>query len=158
MAGGCTLIAITALHAIPPLLIWNGSASAPLGLYRRTTQPMTHGEYVLSQLPQTAQRTSDERGYLAAGIPVLKRVAAMAGDRVCRTGLHISINDKSRASAMQADSQGRTMPSWDGCVRLQQHDVFLLLPDTRSFDGRYFGVTSSKLIIGVYRPLWIYGT
>jgi conjugative transfer signal peptidase TraF len=156
MIAGCALIGVAAVHDAAPFIVWNGSASMALGAYVRTIAPLRQGDRVLSGLPRSAQQLVDQRRYLPAGIPVLKRIAAMQGDRVCRHGKSLFVNGKLQARAMQTDSAQRPMPVWQGCWLLKADDVLLLADNPRSFDGRYFGVTSTRLIIGKYRPLWMY--
>jgi conjugative transfer signal peptidase TraF len=156
MIGSCVLIGVSAVHHLAPVLIWNGSASAPLGAYVRVRGTLKQGDLVLSDVPDFAQQIIDQRGYLPSGIPVLKRIAALQDDIVCRTGAQIYINGQLRTVARARDRQKRPMPVWRGCKRLRATEVFLLLENPLSFDGRYFGVTSTKLIIGRYRPLWTY--
>lgn len=46
------------------------------------------------------------------------------------------------------------MPTWTGCTRLHGPQLFLLMDNAASFDGRYFGPTEGKDIIGKARLLW----
>jgi len=41
-----------------------------------------------------------------------------------------------------------SLPSWQGCATLNDEQVFLLGDAAGSYDGRYFGVTRAKEIIG----------
>ena len=85
---------------------------------------------------------------LANGKLLIKRVAGRAGDRVCRHGADVSINDEPAAKARDVDSQGVQLGSWQGCVTLDDAQVFLLGDTPGSYDGRYFGVTSRADIVG----------
>ncbi|HVA15011.1 MAG TPA: S26 family signal peptidase [Stellaceae bacterium] len=139
-----------------PHLIWNASASAPLGFYWVvSSKAMSHGDLVLADLPPAARMLAAKRQYLPLGVPLVKRVAALTGDTVCSLGLSISINGRAIAQRLPADSRGRALPAWQGCRVLSDGDVFLLMrevPD--SFDGRYFGVTQTTAILGKLVPLW----
>lgn len=139
-----------------PRLIWNASASAPLGFYWvLSRERFSRGDLVLAQLPPAARALAAERHYLPAGVPVVKRVAALAGATVCSLGLSISIDGRVVAERRLADSRGRTLPIWQGCRVLADGDAFLLMPDVPdSFDGRYFGVTETTAILGKLVPLW----
>jgi len=96
-----------------------------------------------------------QRGYLPAGVPLVKRIAAMAGDTVCAQGDSIFIDGQSVAVRLSADGEGRPLPSWRGCRTLDQGEVFLLMEGVRtSFDGRYFGPTSISNIVGRLDALW----
>jgi type IV secretory pathway protease TraF len=46
------------------------------------------------------------------------------------------------------------MPWWSGCERLGKGDLLLLSPDEGAFDGRYFGVTRAREVVGTARLLW----
>jgi conjugative transfer signal peptidase TraF len=153
MAGLALLTAATA-HHLPPLLVWNGSASAPLGLYRAQFGPIQHGDLVLSQLPADVQALVGARRYLPPHIPVLKRVAALPGDVVCRIGGHVFVGGRYVAHAKTNDNMHRRMPVWSGCQKLKSGEVFLLLDRQNSFDGRYFGATSQAHLITKVAPLW----
>jgi conjugative transfer signal peptidase TraF len=145
--------------AVPhqPLLIWNASASAPIGLYSvSAAKVIARGDLVLALPPAGAQRLAAERGYLPLGVPLVKYVAALQGDRVCAVGLQISINDTEAAIRLLRDSAGRPLPLWYGCRTLAQGDVFLLNHHVlHSFDGRYFGVIPRSNIIGKLKALWL---
>ncbi|WP_188645876.1 S26 family signal peptidase, partial [Tsuneonella deserti] len=139
-----------------PRLVWNASASAPLGLYMvRPGAPVARGDMVVVRLPEPARRLAAQRRYLPANVPAIKRVAAVAGARVCASGAHILIDGKRVAARLAADRHGRPLPWWHGCRTLGSGDVFLLMAGSReSFDGRYFGVTRRADIVGKARLLW----
>ena len=82
------------------------------------------------------------------------RVAAYAGDEVCALGQQIFVNGRPIEIRRAADGQGRPMPSWSGCIRLHGRQLFLLMDIPASFDGRYFGATEDKDVIGKARLLW----
>jgi len=84
----------------------------------------------------------------------VKRVAAQAGDEVCALGQEIFVNGSRTAERRLADGQGRPMPTWLGCIRLHGRQLFLLMDNPASFDGRYFGATEGRDIIGRARLLW----
>ena len=148
---------IAALWSPPtPVLVWNATASAPVGLYElRRTDSVMRGDMVLAEVPANARELAAARGYLPAGVRLVKRIAALAGDTVCSFGRRIIINGNPAATRLSADIQGRPLPSWHGCYRLKRDQVFLLMahvPD--SFDGRYFGPIRRAAILGTLRPLW----
>jgi len=139
-----------------PRLIYNSSASAPLGFYRLVTgTSVARGDLVLAHLPQPAARLAADRRYLPISVPVAKRVAALDGDLVCARAGIVAINDRVVAHALPADSEGRSLTAWQGCRSLESGDVFLLMADVpASFDGRYFGPIPITAIIGRLVPLW----
>jgi len=152
---GLSMIGGAAFHDARPRLVWNVSASAPLGLYTLNTDEPQRGEFALVQPPPAVRDLAARRGYLPANVPMVKRIAAANGDRVCAFGSTIFIDRIAVATRLARDHRQRPLPAWSGCRRLGQDDVFLLMariPD--SFDGRYFGVTQRTSIIGKLVPLW----
>lgn len=96
-----------------------------------------------------------ERGALAPGVPLLKRMAARAGQTVCRIGERILVDGQALATTRDADRLGRPLPRWSGCLRLDPGFVFLLNRDAPdSLDGRYFGPTPAGAVQGRAIPLW----
>ena len=141
-----------------PRLVWNASASAPLGLYRTVAGSITRGDFVLAEPPEGARRLAAARAYLPDGVALVKRVAALSGDVICASGNAILINGRAVAARLNHDSQGRPLPAWTGCRTLAVNDVFLLMegvPD--SFDGRYFGPVARVAIIAKLLPVWTFG-
>jgi len=150
---GVALIGISAIgHA--PLLVWNASASAPIGLYRVTSGAPERGDLVLISPPKSIVKLAAERRYLPAGVPLIKRIAAMGGDDVCAFDGAIIINGEIAARLLERDHTGRPMPRWDECRTLTDDEIFLILPPTGSFDSRYFGPVPRAQIIGRLVPLW----
>ena len=149
-------VAATAFWKAPTLLVWNASASAPLGLYRvEPHAPVRRGDMVVAWLPQGARLLAASRHYLPANVPLVKRITAVEGDRVCARNNRILINGRLVATRRARDPSGRAMPWWSGCARLGRGDLFLLSPaGPLAFDGRYFGVTRAPDLVGKARLLW----
>ena len=124
-----------------PLLIWNASASAPRGLYRKSTSgDLTMGRWVLLHAPGWAEILADARRYQPSNVPLIKRIAAQGGDIVCRHNFTVTRNSRVIAVALGRDSQGRSLPRWSGCVRLAEDQLFVINETPQSFDSRYFGL------------------
>ena len=142
-----------------PRLIWNASASVPVGLYVvRASHAPSLGDLVAVHLPENLTTLVVERSYFGADTLLLKRVAAVSGMTVCRDGLDITIDGTVIAQAAPADQQGRPLPRWTGCVTLSSAEVFLLVANVAdSLDGRYFGPLSADTILGRAIHLWTYG-
>ncbi len=139
-----------------PRVIWNASASAPVGLWRvHPEAPIRTGAMVLARTPASVPRLAAMRHYLPANVPLLKRVAARDGDDVCALGRHIMINGRRVAVRRAADRQGRALPWWRGCERLRGGRLFLLMDAPDSFDVRYFGPVDEAAVIGTATPLWL---
>lgn len=153
---GITLLGLTIAFPPAPRLVWNASASAPVGLYAVTLgAPVDAGDMVIARLPDPWRMMAAQRRYIPANVPLVKRVAAVAGDEVCALGQEIFVNGKWVVERRIADAKGRPMKWWSGCVRLRGRQLFLLMSDSpASFDGRYFGVTEGGLVVGKARLLW----
>lgn len=138
-----------------PLLVWNASASAPVGLYGvAPPNNVRAGETVIAWIPEPARSLASERRYLPSNVPLVKRVGAASGDRVCAVGEAIWVNGRHVASRREADGRGRPMPWWTDCRDLGEGDYFLLMESPDSFDGRYFGITRSEDLVGRAVLLW----
>jgi conjugative transfer signal peptidase TraF len=139
-----------------PKIIWNASASAPVGLYWvLPDRSIARGDLVLATLPDAARILAAERNYLPANVPLVKRVDAIAGDTVCGIGMTVTVDGREVAERLPADGQGQALPVWQGCRVLASNEVFLLMEAVLdSFDGRYFGPVETRRIIGRLVPLW----
>ncbi|WP_340268179.1 S26 family signal peptidase [Sphingobium mellinum] len=153
---GITLLGLTIASPPAPRLVWNASASAPIGLYAVTPgASVDAGDMVIARVPDPWRMMAAQRRYIPVNVPLVKRVAAVAGDEVCALGQEIFINGTWVVERRVADARGRPMPWWSGCVRLRGRQLFLLMSDSPgSFDGRYFGVTDGGLVVGKARMLW----
>jgi len=152
---GCATLLAMAAFPPEPRLVWNASASAPIGLYLVSPgATVSIGDMVIARLPAPYRRLAAMRHYLPANVPLIKRVAAAAGDEVCALGQDIFVNGRWITERRIADAAGRPMPLWSGCVRLRGRQLFLLMDAPASFDGRYFGVTQGTDIVGKAQLLW----
>ncbi|HEY0622312.1 S26 family signal peptidase [Sphingomonas sp.] len=162
VAGYCAIGAVVAPALVRPAprLVWNASASVPIGLYAaRSPAGVRRGDLVAVHAPAAVARLMAERGYLPPGVPMLKHVAATAGQTVCRFGARVSIDGTPVAEARSHDRNGRPLPVWSGCWTLQDGEVLLLNPaSASSFDGRYFGPVAARSITAILTPLWLPGT
>lgn len=150
------MVVLSAALPPMPLLVWNATASTPVGLYA-ITRPGRYeaGDIVLARMPEHMRMLAATRHYIPLNVPLVKRVAAAPGDRVCATGPQISVNGRAVAARLRRDRAGRPMPWWEGCILLRRGTLFLLISDQPgSFDGRYFGVTAPEDVIGKATLLW----
>ena len=158
LAGGLVSMGLAAISGAvaKPLLIWNASPSAPLGLYRRSSTPIHASDWVLAWAPAAARRIASTRGYLPWTVPIVKRVAAVSDTVVCGNKRGLWIGARLIAKRLAQDRVGRSMPIWNECKRLTSNDYLLINHDERSFDSRYFGPVSSRLLIEKIVPLWTF--
>lgn len=156
--GGAALVALLfpAMHRSELRLVWNATASVPVGLYRiMPGSGFRTGELVAVRPAPALARFMAARRYVEANALLVKPIGAVAGQRVCRAGATITIDGAQVATALAADHLGRSLPGWSGCLRLRPGTVFLLAPRAlASFDGRYFGPVGTPDIIGRELPLW----
>lgn len=139
-----------------PWWMWNGSASAPIGLYAlHSPRPAQLGDLVAVRPPATLARYMAARRYLPENVALLKFAAALQSQTVCRQGAVIAIDGRAVATALSQDRRGRPLPVWQGCHTLEPNEIFLLnVRRTDSFDGRYFGVLPLDSVTARAEPLW----
>ncbi|NTG25908.1 conjugative transfer signal peptidase TraF [Agrobacterium rhizogenes] len=149
-------IAATSASDMSTKLVWNATASAPVGFY--TVEPadrITVPELVAVMPPEPLAGFMVERGYVGRGVPLLKRVVGLPGQRVCRTGRAITVDGVDMGDALDRDRIGRALPVWQGCRVIADGQLFLMnwdVPD--SLDGRYFGPIPASSVVGRALPLW----
>ena len=158
---GVTLLAVIGIAAtsaadMPTKLLWNATASAPVGFY--TIEPadrLAVPELIAVMPPEPLARFMVARGYVGRGVPLLKRVVGLPGQRVCRTGRAITVDGVEMGGALDRDRVGRVLPVWQGCRVIADGQVFLMNIDVRdSLDGRYFGPIPASSVVGRALPLW----
>lgn len=155
-AASAILLGIAARVPMPTKLVYNASASAPEGFYWIGAGPIRRGDFVAAVLPGPVAALAAERGYLPIGVPIIKQVAGLAGDRVCRAGAEVRINGALVATAHARDPADRPLPVWRGCRVLGADDLFLINAHPGSFDGRYFGPLPRDRVIGRVHPLIVF--
>jgi len=172
--GSAAAVALAALAWVSfaepmPLLVYNPSDSVPVGWYRvepmvqqptsdatPKTAPLQVGSIVLVRLTAHAAALAAQRGYLPLHVPLLKRVGAVAPQRVCIIGQALRIDGNAVATTLHADHLGRPLHGWPQCRRLRAGEIFLLsVTNPASFDSRYFGPVRSVDVIGTAHPLWL---
>ena len=155
LAIGSLALGLTIAWPPAPRLVWNASASAPIGLYRvYPGAPARAGDMVVARLTARYRALAAERHYLPANVPLVKRVAAAPDSQVCARGRAILIDNRKVAIRQLSDPHGRPLPWWEGCIRLRGGELFLLTDAPDSFDGRYVGVTEDTDVVGRAVLLW----
>ena len=141
---------------LPSVLLWNASSSVSMGLYRlQSVDHLGPRDLVAVAAPEQIAAFIAERGYLPPDIPLLKHVAGLPGQIVCRLGRSISVDGVSLGQAQHTDSRARPMPVWQGCRRITYDEVFLMNPEAEnSLDGRYFGPISRNALLAEAIPIW----
>jgi conjugative transfer signal peptidase TraF len=155
LVGAGALIAPIVLETTP-LYVWNASDSVPIGLYRlRPADNLFVTELVAVQPPEPLATFLDLNGYLPTGVPMLKRVLALPGQTVCRSGLAVSVDAIEMGEARDRDGRGRPLPKWRGCRVVGEGELFVMnWQSANSLDGRYFGFLPTSAVIGRAIPVW----
>ena len=153
---GVLTIVPTSIVRSPYRLVYNPSESAPRGWYGvGLPRDLTKGTFALVLLPDAVARLADERRYLPSSVPLLKRVAAVSGQRVCERDGVVEIDGSPVARAKTIDGAGRRLEFWAGCRMLADGELFLLSQTAdSSFDSRYFGPIDHTRVIGRAIPVW----
>src|SRR3546814_19672533 len=122
-------------------LICNASASTPMGLYAiGAPGPLEVTDLVAVRPPEPLAAFLSDGGYLPRGVPLMKHVAALPGQRVCRNGNAITVDGIAMGDALDHDRRGRPLPTWTGCRLVGAGELFLLNWQVRaSLDGRSCG-------------------
>jgi len=156
MLVSCGAVVSTFLSDHEPALVWNASASVPIGLYAvRPIGTLSVTDLVVARPPEPLANWLDERRYLPKGAPLIKRVAGLSGQKICRDGLAVSVDGIVMAQALTRDHAERPLPVWKGCFTLLFGEIFLLNWDEpASLDGRYFGAFPIEGVVGRATPLW----
>lgn len=155
VGAGVLAMGVGSVLHVTPRLIWNASASVPIGLYLLVPdRSLRLSELVAAQPPEALAKFFARRGYLPLGVPLMKHVVGLPGQQVCRIGATITVDGAVLGKALARDGRSRPLPVWQGCRRLATGQVFLMnqsVPD--SLDGRYFGPLPARSILGRAVPL-----
>ena len=146
-------------------LIWNRTASLPLGIWHKTEAfhltPSARGRYVLFCPPtNTATSAASSLGALSRGscpggyLPLIKQIIGLPGDQI-DLGSSVTVNHtpvvNSTIDTAAAALIGLRLPQ-----RLVVKAGSLWLMSTynpESFDSRYFGEVDAAKVLGFVEPL-----
>lgn len=159
--GACVAALLVPVVAqFPMRLVYNPSDSVPRGWYRIGSPDSLHvGDIVLLRLPAGVATLAAQRGYLPAGVPLLKRIGAVAPRSVCVGEGVVRIDGVAVAAVLAVDGVGRPLSPWAQCRALSEGELFLLSnTHAASFDSRYFGPVDASAVIGRAYPLWTWST
>jgi conjugative transfer signal peptidase TraF len=137
-----------------PLAIINETPSMQKGLYVRIgdAQKLKRGEIVALSMPKSAKDyLVDKLGYPTDTF-LIKRVAALPGDIVCRQTDTLTVAGK-MLQAKARDRHDNPLPNWQGCYKLSNEGIFIQGDHLGSFDSRYFGPVSRYALSGTYRQV-----
>jgi conjugative transfer signal peptidase TraF len=129
----------------------NFTASMPLGAYRLVPLPkkgIRRGMFVVTCAPLDAAKLGRHRGYLSAGTcpantePLLKAVAAVAGDAVAISDRGVVVNRclLPHSRPLRFDAAGRRLLPWSrGRYSIRRGQLWLYADNPESWDSRYWG-------------------
>src|SRR6266481_438161 len=94
-----TVVAAAALIATmlgpkpAPRFVWNVSESVPTGLYQvQPARDLIVPTLVVAYPPEPLATLLEAGGYLPRDVPLIKRILAVSGQTVCRTGPTIAVD------------------------------------------------------------------
>src|SRR5712691_1844019 len=110
-----------------PRFVWNVSESVPTGLYQvQPARGLIVTALVVAFPPEPLATFLADGGYLPRGVPLIKRILALPGQTVCRTGLTITVDGIDMGAARERDRRGVLLPVWQGCRVVVASEVFLM--------------------------------
>jgi conjugative transfer signal peptidase TraF len=139
-------------------LIVNRTHSLPVGLYYWSDVPIKKGSIVLFRPDPSIvpEQLGIDRGYEVRGMPLLKRVVAIAGDWVSVSSSGVIVNGELLANSVPLlrDKADRPLPiaSMDH-YQLRTDEAFLMGVTSTSWDSRYFGAVSLARCSGSFIPV-----
>lgn len=140
-------------HNDPPIII-NESASMAKGAYTRlgNATALKRGDIIAMPMHAPAKAYLVEQLGYPEDTMLIKRVAGLSGDIMCRDGNTVTIGAKT-VQAASHDRRGIPLPIWKECIALSPNEVFLLGDNPSSFDSRYFGPVTASQISGTYQAV-----
>ena len=82
-------------------LIWNRTGSAPQGLYWLSDEPFTLGRWVVVSARSDDAQWAQTQGFVGRDWPLLKQIAGLPGDEICRWDTQLLINGKVGGEALK---------------------------------------------------------
>lgn len=107
---GCGGLVLTIVLSPRPWLVWNASASVPIGLYGVTgAGNIAKGDMVIARVPASWRTRAAARPYIPADVPLVKRVVAISAKPSVPWG------QRSSSTAGPSLSVGRSIAAAAGC-------------------------------------------
>ncbi len=142
----------------------NLTPSMPLGLWQVSgAADVRRGAAAVVCTPRgDATRVGRERGYIGPGAcpngtePLLKVVAAVAGDTVAVTPDGLAVNGEALPGTGRRthDTAGRELRAWPaGIYTVQPGTAWVVTPAPDSWDSRYWGPVQAGDVLGTARPM-----
>ena len=135
------LLLLFGLVPLPKILIYNRTASLPVGWYLQIPASKYNiGDLVVFSPPAAAQSLAEQRNWLKKGEPLLKRIGALGNTpwEIDDSG-QFFIAETYIGNTSETDSLGRAMPRIRGKFYVGPDEFLPVSPHPGSFDGRYYG-------------------
>ena len=88
---------------------------------------------------------------------IIKYVFAVPGDDVCVRNNAVWINGQKIGTVYRFYASGKLLPQTEICGKLKENEYLLLSTrKERSFDSRYFGIITSRNILGKAIPFLVF--
>ncbi|ACF45683.1 putative conjugal transfer protein TraF [Prosthecochloris aestuarii DSM 271] len=134
------LFAIGATFFARPLIIYNATDSLPHGLYLVVQKPdYERGDLVAFPVSESVKALVRQRRWLPDGAYLIKSIAGTNGDLLSTKTVRCFVNGRDFGAVETVDRTGQPLPVFSINRRLQNGEVAVLNPSSRSFDSRYFG-------------------
>jgi type IV secretory pathway protease TraF len=135
-------------------MIWfrvNIEPSVPLGVYRlhAVSEPLTRGTLVFLPVPSSVQR------WHSPWLPLLKPIAAVAGDQACVDEAGLTIGGEAYGW-VYIEAGGYRLPHITGCLTVGEGEVFVASKTYRSLDSRYFGPVKIADLVASATPVLVW--
>ncbi len=138
----------------------NLTPSEPVGIYRLAPGGAERGALVWLKQP-TGPTALVLRRYAPANIPLIKRVAAVAGD-VVQLGAHGVRIDGTLwpdSAPLDRDAEGQPLQHYQfGNYRVRTRQVWVLSQHPRGIDSRYFGPVAISSVISQLIPVIVWSS
>lgn len=150
-------IIVVVVKAAGVQLIYSATKSMPKGWYLVVpSKSFKRHDIVQFIPPQHIIAFVKDLHWLPPSNTLIKYVFATAGDHVCVRDRAIWINHQWIGRVYDEYATKKPLPQTKICSKLNDNEYLLLsTKQERSFDGRYFGITTSKNIYGKALPVMI---
>ncbi len=142
--------ALPELHTKSSIIL-NETPSMAKGVYVRLgeVERLKRGDIIAMPMNSAARNYLVKKLGYPEDTMLIKRVAGLSGDLVCRQDSVVTIN-KRIIFTSKSDRRGNYLATWIGCRTLSTNEAFILGDHPSSFDSRYFGPVSRSELAGIY--------
>lgn len=144
----CVVINLV-LENVPKVIYFNVTSSLPQGFYLRIpSKEFRRGDYIVYEPSEEVKNLIVENGWGDGERDFLKKVGAIAGEKysIDAETLKFEIEGKYIGQVYETDNKGNALPKLRGEFEVPEGYVLPIATNARSFDGRYVGVISEKII------------